>query len=222
MKRRIFERYLEKKWKDKKIDKGGYMGDDWLDGTATYNITDSLVKGTGDQERIGNAVTIWSVHVKGSFLSAGNGSTTNATLSSVEGFSSAFVRLVLILDTQSNKSNITIQDVFGNTGTNTSLFQFKNLASGSRYKILKDNVYKIDHTGGLAHDGTLWGLKVAKGSVYFELHHEFKDGLTVQYDDDAGTQMNHNSLWIAWCKDTCNTISSNMCAESVCRIRYTD
>jgi len=132
-------------------------------------------QGDTEQSRDGKRIVIDSVMVKG--FVAGAFATSAAATDSVKVF------VAVILDTQTNGAQLNSEDVFKNTSSAAVLNcdPVKNLLFGSRFRILKSQVYDL----------TPLGVGPAGNLAYFDTRREFdwyipfKGGLPVNLN--AGT-----------------------------------
>jgi len=122
------------------------------------------------------------------------------------------VRLMFVLDTQTNGSNPTVATLLQSAAINSYL----NMANSSRFKVLSDEIYDISCTAGGAPTGSpSFGGAVKSWSFYKKVN------IPIEFDSSAsdgsiGTQRTNNIF--------CLGISLNGKATSAftCRIRYLD
>jgi len=107
------------------IDEDGAFADE-----ATADCLNAVAIGTDYNTRVGRRVKFTSVHIRG-VLSAGSEEAQTSP------FGDELVRLILYIDTQTNAAQNALSQVTG------GLTNFRDLQYTSRYKILKDKIYRL-------------------------------------------------------------------------------
>ncbi len=104
---------------------------------ATPNCLTAVATGDGEQQHLGRAYTIYSLHVSG-YVETDAISTANANQSNA-----VRVRVAIVQDTQTNATEIVGTTVF-DTSYNDQTTAYKNLSNVKRYKVLYDNTIVVD------------------------------------------------------------------------------
>lgn len=97
-------------------------------------------QGSGPQQRIGKAITIKSLQMKGTVTHS------NVLSGGALPVPSAKVFVALVLDTQTNGAQCTAADIFTNLAPdyNTLPVPMRNLLNSKRFKILKSDTFDLD------------------------------------------------------------------------------
>jgi len=103
---------------------------------ATVLALNAIAQGDGESERDGRVCRLRSVHVKG-LLTKDSSSTAPST----------FVRLLLVLDTQTNGAQLNAEDVIVSA---SSTITFRNLQYAKRFRVLRDQLYTLNSQSGVA------------------------------------------------------------------------
>lgn len=119
----------ELKWFDTEILAAGTDSTWTVEEDATVKCLSAVSQGSGDSQRDGRQYHISSIQLRGEMSTSAieNQSNTKST---------KHCRIVLVLDTQTNKAQMTATDVFEDTFTNR--FNFRNLLQEKRFKVLRD------------------------------------------------------------------------------------
>jgi len=133
-------------------------------------------QGDTEQQRDGKRIVIDSLIIKGYLV---NPETTGDALEAP-----VKVFLAIVLDTQTNGAQLNSEDVFKSLGANDALNvdPMKNLLFGSRFRILKSQVYDVTPSGITAAGATYAACGVRRD---FDWYIPFKGGLPVNMN--AGT-----------------------------------
>lgn len=111
---------------------------------TTVNCCNAIAAGAGESQRIGRNVKILSWHIKGTLIhTAGAGATLKP---------STVVRLIFLLDKQTNGAQFNSEDVIEDA-TNVE-HGFRNLENSSRFRILKDTQFTLNNATS-AGDGAV-------------------------------------------------------------------
>ncbi len=102
---------------------------------ASVNCLSAPAAGDGESDRDGRVYHINSIHMHGQVL-------FNATESQTAPIDEEFVRIALVWDTQTNKSEVVGTDVMDGGGSNDNL-AFRNLQNSKRFIVLKDFTVKV-------------------------------------------------------------------------------
>lgn len=142
----------------------------------TEGALNAIAQGDGESQRDGRKVTVRSVHVKGYIsLPAQSGSAMRSRI----------VRVLLLLDTQTNGAQFNSEDVLVDpTSTALDPFTFRNLQYTNRFRVLKDISITLNPD---VISTTANGDRVAQ----VNMHHYFKNGLSVCFN---GTTANVSTI----------------------------
>lgn len=114
---------------------------------ATALALNATAQGDGENSRDGRHAQFSSLHIRGVLTWAAN---ANATTPEVPGF----VRLMVVLDTQTNGAQFSAEDVLEDTGDDDlDAVSLRNLQNTQRFKVLKD-IYLRRPTLVGSFDGT--------------------------------------------------------------------
>lgn len=144
---------------------------------ATQNCLFSPSTGDEYNTRDGRKVQVLGIKIKGLITVPGQTDQTGAD-------DGAMVRLALVLDKQTNATQLNAEDVFGGVAVAAVNFaQFQNPAFFGRFKVLKDKTYVIQNPS-TTYDGT--NIE-ANGLVKaFKLSHKFRKPLIVHFNGTNG------------------------------------
>lgn len=179
--------------------------------SATGSI-DSVITGiaqnTTAQGRVGTRAFIWSIDVRGTLILD--------TVDSIAVWEN--LRVMLVVDKQSNGTTPTIAQVLDLTGGNDE-FAFRNLANTNRFNILYDKRVAMNVIAA-AGNGT--ANDVAQHRVNFNISKKFTKGLKVVYDttdpDGLSGAIKDNNVWMM----VYGGQGSFASVEWAARVRYTD
>lgn len=178
---------------------------------GTMQCLNGLVQNSTESGRIGRRVQIHSIHIRGFF-------NTLANLSNAVPQGSHLVRVLLVLDTQTNGAQGPANLIMDTTGAQ-DLFAFRNLEYTTRFKVLWDRQMMITSPQGA--EGASASHYCALGLKGFKINKTFKTPIGVTYSDAGGTvaAVTDNSLHIiALVNSSVNPVTS---ISFVSRIRYT-
>lgn len=209
------------------VRKGGFMGmekkfkNEIFEGTIGQTIGSSLVdpivsnclhgidQGDGEQQRDGRKYTILNVNLRG-YVLFGEQAASAVT--------SDHVRLIVVLDTQTNGAQLTETDVLDNFHGDNDLqtTSFRNLQYTKRFKILKDFTVRKPTTG-LGQGSGVNEVKSNACTRYFKININFKKGLEVLSTGTTGTVSTivDNSIHMM-----AISVNSNNTLRYVSRVRF--
>jgi len=146
---------------------------------ATLNTLFCPVRGNAINEREGNSVWVKKISLRG-WIFCGNQTDATAT------DNPALIRLILVLDKQTNATQLTASDVISSGGANTMLAGFQNTAAFGRFQVMKDKFITLKDPN-FAYDGTNFeqnGLITP-----WKITHKFRGkGLQIRFNNtNAGT-----------------------------------
>lgn len=185
---------------------------DWVNSNVdpgAEECLNALTQGTGENERIGRAVNAKGIFIRGSVhLEPENDLTTMPNANNK-------VRIVLVLDTQTNQAAAIGSEVMDDTFADRAN-SFKNLVNNKRFKILGDKTITMTHPAG-AGDATTFSLSgQTKHFTFFK-----KLNFTTTYNGTSETpdiaQIVDNSLHIFAVSDAGAVVQLNYQA----RFRFT-
>ena len=180
------------------------------DQSATICAT-TIPQGDGESQRDGRKAEILSVHYKGTILIPERANQSTQTTYPI-------VYIAMVLDTQTNGTQIVSENVFENPSASTRLCvtPLQNLENQKRFRVLK--VWRHDFMP--ATNGSTGSTFDTHGySKSFDLFHKFKTPLKINYSNTtesiASTADNSVHL-IAYCSATGATPTLNY----NCRTRF--
>jgi len=162
---------LEMKYRDSEVNEG--IGTTWLTSAMDPPMEDTISAcpvGDGEQDRNGRKYTIHSIHLKGFF----HQETQDQSIVQ-EDF---IVRLVLVLDKQTNNVQLSGSDVFKSPITPQETNAFRNLQFSKRFTVLKDKRIRISSPEAIYKGDTMM-VNQAGVNVPFVVNHTFRNGLDV-------------------------------------------
>ncbi len=174
---------------------------------ATALSLSSVAQGDGETQRDGRRMEILSVHIKGFVILVAQ----EAAAAPINGQA---IRLVLVLDKQTNGAQLNAEDVF--TTTTTDVNAWRNLQHSQRFRILKDVRIDLMPWGGTA--GGTNSFDRGETKVLFEIHKVFKKPITVNHTGTTAVvaSIADNSLHLIGV-----STSATACAVSyVSRVRF--
>ncbi len=145
-----------------------WAGNEIEDGTALS--LSAVAQGDGESNRDGRRMEMLSVHLKG-FV------TLNCVETNASPTDSEVVRLILVLDKQTNGAQLNAEDVV--TVTTFDVNAWRNLQNSQRFRILKDHIINLQITTATqeaVNDYSSGGMKFP-----FEMHVVFKKPITVNH-----------------------------------------
>lgn len=177
------------------------------------SLIDGIAQGNNYDKRVGSKVFIHSIDIKGRLCG------DNVTLGTEESKECDAVRIVLLIDQQSNGTSPEFAEVFNTTLANTPVDAYRNLQNTQRFQILYDKRHTVMPGNSSAAAFQTPGMKL------IHIHKELK-GVTVQYNDIAlqsglNAQIRTNNLWL-YCIADSTTTSENPKWQFNARLRYTD
>jgi len=127
---------------------------------ATVNCLNATAVGDGESNRDGRKVMLQSVYIKGQVYG-------NPLPDEGDTPTSASVRLLLVLDKQTNGVQFSAEDVLLNT-SGSDVLSMRNLQYTSRFKVLKDITYDLPVVTSTDGSGTNSGTAAGQSFSIFE------------------------------------------------------
>ncbi len=163
---------IETKFLDANVTSRQITNDTWTGAEqdpTTLDCLNGVAQGDGESNRDGRNYAIRSVHIRGWVDVA-------ATESSLGPFGDALVRIALVLDTQTNATQLSAETVF--TGT-SAISAFRDLQNIKRFKVLKEKMILLPITQANMNEGAV--NLFANGGVkrMFKINHIFNTPLIV-------------------------------------------
>ena len=103
-------------------------------GTVLDDSLNHIVQGVTEENRVGRKCTIRSIHFKGTY---------NNVVATNVGDTNQSVRIVIILDKQTNGTAFTVAGVLEDVTEFNGYNSFRNLAESGRFKVLMDQRFNI-------------------------------------------------------------------------------
>jgi len=186
----------------------------------TQDSLNGVTQGDGESTRDGRRTYIHSVQIRG--VIAFNHS---------QGFSTpttdSFVRLALVLDTQTNGAQLNAEDVFKDpTNVNLDWNFLRNLSFTKRFRVLKQmDIHDENYPVGAAGDGTTNVMVAADTLRPFSINYNFKKPVVCTYTStsNAISEITDNSLHLIAIEGLHSNEASTMIGELsyVSRVRFT-
>lgn len=134
------------------------------------------VLGSDYNNRVGRKIQILSIKIRGTI-------TVPPQTSQTSGDSATKCRLVLVLDKQTNASQLNAEDVFNSGGASDAVNMFQNPSFFGRFRILKDKTFKLEDPN-LVYDGT---QLLQQGLLYnFKMIHKFVKPMYIHFNSTNG------------------------------------
>ena len=194
------------------------------------NCLNAVGAGSGESDRDGRMQAIQSFHL--------NGVIFNDHAASGTAFAGLAVRIVLVLDRQTNKTQMLPTTLYNDSSVLDpigEMFFFMDLENTQRYRILWSRVFKLEShklqkvyldfanvsgTGTMTH-----GFEFLEQCIPFKVNIKFKKPIIVHYTDSNATvaSITDNSLHLLGC--SYHTPGLNVVNADIkyrCRIRFTD
>lgn len=143
---------------------------------VTLNTLCVPVLGSDYNNRIGRKIQVLSIKIRGSFG-------VPAQTSQVSADTPSKVRLALVLDKQTNATQLNAEDVFSSGGAADAINMFQNPAFFGRFRILKDKTYKLQDPN-FVYDGT--DLKQQGLILNFKMTHKFAKPIYIHFNSTNG------------------------------------
>ncbi len=142
-----------------------------LDPSATV-LFNTVTRGDGEQQRIGNAITMKNISINGVINTAGQ---TNQTAMDDQ----PIVFLALVMDKQTNGATLASEDVYKNQAATVILnvAPYRNLLKTKRFRVLRSMQLKLEQPFSV-YDGT--NIEVAGTSTAFRM--DVPLNIKVQYN----------------------------------------
>ncbi len=181
-----------------------------IDTSASPLITSvvaGVVQGTTAQTRIGTKLFAWDVAVRGEIK-----------YSPVSLRNSDVIRVMLVVDKQSNGDNLLLSEVL-DLGAGNDTFAFRNIENMKRFTILGDKTIHMNINGG-SYTGAAAG-NVEK-TIPFGFYKKWASGLKVMYktgnSDGSNGGIVDNNVWVI----VFSRESAICTVQYETRMRYTD
>ncbi len=131
-------------------------------------------EGAGPQQRVGNDYTIDSIQMRG-FIETDNFEAATAP------FVDFTVRLVLVVDFQTNGAQVVINELFQTDVTDDEL-AYRNLDHIDKFRIIWDKTFDFKPTSATVNEGSINLYAVGNLRHDFKMFHKFKKGLVVHME----------------------------------------
>lgn len=183
-------------------------------GTAIGSVTQLSIipQGTASDERVGNRVTVTSIHARLKVI---------WTFGQDETPDTQAIRIVIIQDRQANGTAPVYHSVYSNDPESGGTFNstlLRNLTQGNRFRVLKDWVVTPRTMTRFVHSTTaaLNRLVCPDNNIRCDLN----VNIPITYNGPNGTsvEVRDNNIWLLAISDT----SANHFMGGTVRIRYTD
>ncbi len=171
----------------------------------TANCLNSVDVGTGNTGRKGRLIHMKSIFVNG---------TIDLNLKADQTDADAFgfgVRIMLILDKQTNGAQLNAEDVMESTVFSPDYTGFRNLENTTRFQVLADRTVTMNYTA--AFNDATGAAGVATGNFiatrkHFKMKHIWKQPLRVTFKDTGNgvADITDNSVHLIVCDSTANAI----------------
>lgn len=178
----------------------------------TWDSINHVASGTGPNNRVGEEIWIHSLDIRGQWrmIPAAAASYDN---------NGSTVRMMIVMDTQSNGTTATVADVLAHATVPTTL-SFRNIDGTQRFVILMDKIMTANTMAGHGNGTTNRYAAVTK---FFKIHKTFKKPIKVKFNGTTGVQseIQSNSLMMMFISGESPTdINNEVYIQS--RIRFTD
>lgn len=138
---------------------------------ATALCISVVAQGDGENQRDGRMYNINSWYIKG-FLS------TSASEAQAGPQQMVLVRIVVVLDTQTNGAQLNAEDVFTPVAAGVDVCSVRNLQFSKRFRVLKDRTMKLNPN--IVNEGAVNAFAAGASSVPFKMGGRFKTPLKVR------------------------------------------
>lgn len=154
----------------------------------------SIALGDGESERDGRQCKVTSIQITGQILTAA----IEAAGAPLDG---TFVRLMLVLDTQTNGAQLNAEDVMV-TGSGYDANSYRNLKYVKRFQVLKEKSFTINRNNQM-NEGAVDSFASPVNYTNFKMNYKFKKdgGLLVNYSNTGAVIANvtDNSVHLIAC-----------------------
>ena len=166
---------------------------------TVFSSLNLVAQGTGENNRIGNKMTVRNVNIYG---------LANMDDQGTGAFGSGNLRVILFIDKQCNGASAAVLDIL-ETATLTS---FRNMDQLDRFTILKDKVFPVPCRAANA-------LHTDTGNRYWKMSK--KCNVDIQYSSTTGviTEVKSNNIGLLYISDNAAVNAGN---PANVRIKYTD
>jgi len=145
---------------------------------ASINCLFAPTQGAAINQRIGREVKVKKIRIKGYMFAAAQANQSVAD-------NMPLVRLSLVLDKESNATQIQGEQIFDVGSTTSYITAFQNLDTTGRIQMLKDKFYNIE-VPSITWDSTGNNIEQTGASKFFKMTHTFKTPLTVRFNAANG------------------------------------
>ncbi len=185
-----YESVLENKYVDYEV-VASTIGTAWVGkNPTTIDCLSAVAIGDLETERDGRVYHINSVHLRGA---------VSQPIQEAQGapVDDGIVRILLVLDTQTNASAVTAADVMSTTGTR-DIWSHRNLKFTHRFKVIKDMTIRLETSLNAQNEGAVNAFTTSGLKIPWEINYRFTRPIKVQCK--LGTAVvgaiNDNSLHI--------------------------
>lgn len=173
-------------------------------GSVGSAVVLGIPQGSGVSQRLGERVTLKSIHVRGNIQLAEIGTITN---------SYGIIRLIIVQDTQANGAFPAIGDILQSPAAN-DVVSFKNLENSQRFRTIWDRTFDIDANNG---NGTNSGGRF----ISFQLNK--KVNIPIMFSNSAtGVINNIKSNNLVFASVGQSYLGTNIYVDSQVRVRFSD
>ncbi len=137
---------------------------------ATALAVSAIAQGDGESNRDGRKANLLSVHLKGFIRIASQEAQANPVFGGI-------VRLILVLDKQTNGAQLNAEDVV--TVTTQDINAWRNLQNSQRFRILKDQRFDMSVSNMSTFQAN--DFSTSQQEVPFEFHVVFKKPIVVNH-----------------------------------------
>ncbi len=148
------------------------IGVNWVTrNPATTDCISAVAQGDTDSSRDGRVYYINSAHIRGQ---------VTQPIQEAQGapVGDSVVRILMVLDTQTNKTEMTATDCMDNSGTGDWM-GFRNLSNTSRFKVLKDMTIRLETSLNAQNEGAVNAFTTSGLVQPFVINYKFKTPLKV-------------------------------------------
>ncbi len=185
-----YESVLENKYVDYEV-VASTIGTSWVGkNPTTIDCLSATAVGDLETERDGRVYHINSVHLRGA---------VSQPIQEAQGapVDDGIVRILLVLDTQTNATAVTAADVMSTTGTR-DIWAHRNLKFTKRFRVIKDLTIRLETSLNAQNEGAVNAFTTSGLKIPWQINHKFTTPIKVQCK--LGTAVvgaiNDNSLHI--------------------------
>lgn len=145
---------------------------------ATLNTLCVPTVGAAINQRIGREIKVYKIKIKG-IIQAPNQASQSG------GDAAQSCRLLLVLDTQTNASQMQGEQVIGSGNVADSLFSFQNLDNVGRFRVLKDKMMTMSNVN-LAGSPTTGDVVQSGMARTFKISYKFRTPVSIRFNATNG------------------------------------